>query len=240
VNSSKHGIYDVISYENDYGARVLDNCWNLQLRAVIQNAVHSGFIYGNQAVNHSDNNEFHLTVNGGCSDYGIQIGANCTSSRITASLHGISGAGVYELAAPYIALSANYPHSNVYHITTTGCGKGSCRIDGSHGIWEINSYKDGVAGAQGASYAIDVYGDYNIINAVVVDGTPWQVRGLFFRPGSTGNILAAYRASTVVTNYYDWGDDNVPYPASDTFVSFNDESVMLDDAIVTFSGTYTS
>jgi hypothetical protein len=234
INSSSYGVYDVISATCAAGARVIDNSNGNYVRATITGTTENGFIYGAEEVNHAENNEFHITINGGCHASGaVQVGRNTSNSLIFATIQDVLWHGFHEVDYADTYLSRN----NIYNVTTSGCRGSSCIISGFNSIWNITSRGDGLHASQGIYHAVDVQGSYNILNVSITEGATWQVRGIEFGSASSGNILTGYSANNIVTPYTDLGGGNTPFPSSDAHVSYEDGTIMLDDAIVTYSGT---
>jgi hypothetical protein len=235
INSSSYGTYDVISVSCAAGARLIDNSYGNYLKAIIQGATENGFIYQAEEVNHAENNEMHIIINGDCSAGGaVQVGRNTSNSLLCATIQDALFHGFHEVQYADAYLSRN----NIYNVTTSGCHGSSCIIGGKNSIWNITSRGDGLHVTPGTYHAVDVLGSYNILNVSITEGAAWQVRGIEFERGATGNILASYSANNIVTNYTDLGDDNTPYPETDAHVYYEDDKIMLDDAVVTYSGTF--
>jgi hypothetical protein len=205
INSSKYGHWDVISKDCNYGARVLDNCWNNQVNVSVRNATLTGFVYDNQPVNYSENNIFNIAVYDGCANWGVSVGNDCRTSQMYATVVDVDGGGVYEVEQP---VSTDYPEGNTYVVSTKNCGEQSCKINGNNGSWQISSYKDGRQGAAGSNYAVDVSGSYNKISVSLTDSSVWQVRGLVFRAGADNNTVGSYVYNATTSIYDDNGSNN--------------------------------
>lgn len=200
VNSSEKSIWHVITKDCAYGARLLDDCFTNSLTAIIENATLSGFIYNNQLVNASYGNNIDLAIIGGCSDFGVNVNDNCTSSNIRATVYGVTGAGARE--------GAN-SGSNNYVIATQRCGLQGVVVEGVESQWDISSFEDGRTGAQGSVYAVDVTtGLGNILTVDLVDTATWQVRGVVFRAASANNVLASYTHTNTADPLDDSGTNN--------------------------------
>ncbi|MDX5984704.1 glycosyl hydrolase family 28-related protein [Sphingomonas echinoides] len=206
VNSSKNSRWEVVSRLCAYGGRLLDNCNNAKLNLTVEEATRSGFIYNNQTINASDNLDVEVTVRGGCADYGISVGANCSSSRFHANIANIMGVGVREVGQDRVTAAALRQRGNHYLVITKNCGQQSAIIEGDDGIWTVLSTNDGRAGSVGANFAVDIVGDRNTVTASITDNAvPAQVRGLVLRSGATDNVIIGYRETGTVQPYNDFG-----------------------------------
>lgn len=188
-NSSKHNIANIRSSGGYYGVRVLDNSWDNVVDATIENASLQAFVYNNQLVNESHCNTINVTVEGGCADYGMTIGANCRSSPITLSTSGITGTALRTLAQ---VSADNNPTGNHIKVVSRNSGLGSCIIEANGNTWDINSTLDGRSGIVGASWAVDVLGNDNIIKLQISDSATAHVRGIKFETGALRNQLISY------------------------------------------------
>lgn len=83
----------------------------------------------------------------------------------------------------------NVSRSNVINLNTYECQTQGLICYGHNNIINHNSYRDGRAGAVGAVYAIDIYGDYNQITATIEDTITAQVRGINIRAGAVENEI---------------------------------------------------
>lgn len=208
VNSSKHIVAQVVSKSCNYGARVLDNCWNIVADISIQNATVAGFIYGNQSVNESHGNIFNIAIDT-CGGDGIQVGQNCRTSTIRATVKAAAGNAINEV---YFATAANRPSSNNYIIASNNCGNSSALVGGDGGQWQVASYLDGRTGAAGSFYAIVSNGQRNTIAANITDSAVAQVRGIQHSATSVGNLLTSFLRNGLVSEYQDLGTSNMFQP----------------------------
>lgn len=107
-NSSKYVTFDVVTKDGLYGSRILDNCFGVSGRIVSYNPSVTGFVMSNQLLNegvfgcHVD-----VSVIGGCSTNGFQLGARCYSNKIRLSTKGITGGGFYSIAQSASVVSHN-------------------------------------------------------------------------------------------------------------------------------------
>jgi len=199
INSSSYNEFHCTSSRCNYGARVLDNCVGNVGTFVIDTPTQTGFVYGNQNVNYSSANNFRITVINGCSIAGVQITAKCYSSELDVTAQGTTGPAVHEVQA----LGANASEGNTYRVNSKNCSAQSVLIGGNNGKWFVNSWQDGRSGAAGASFAIDVYGNRNQIDAVVEDSSTPQVRGIAFRSGAVSNDVLKFTHNTLVQEISD-------------------------------------
>jgi len=206
VNSSKYFTCDVVSEACKYGTRILDNCFGISGRLVAQDAVVIGHVYGAQSANEQNNNDLTYVVRGGCTAAGVSTGTKCRATRLKCVVQGITGVGVYEVAA---ASSSDDARSNTYHVVTRECASGSVLIYGNYGTWYVQSELDGRGGSAGDYFAIDCYGDGNTIYATVVDDvTTPKVRGISLRTGADSNRIVSFAHNTLVSIYSDGGAGN--------------------------------
>lgn len=194
LNSSSYNVFTFISKDCNYGARLLDNCWGNVINGMITGATRSGSIYNNQPVNVSSNNMITLAVEGGCADYGISVGVNVTNSAINATIRNVNGYGIRDTAQ---IPEANTPQGNRYHISTSRCQLGGYYIEGINGVWNIISQLDGRVGAQGSSFAVDLYGSGNVFtvtgNTGIATITPIaSVKGRM--------VILLFTGTSIVTN----------------------------------------
>jgi hypothetical protein len=206
INSCENNIYNVISSNSRYGARLVDNCKNNTLNVIVKDCSLIGLIYANSGGNVSFSNIINATVENGCVDGGIQIGDDVYNSAITATVNGVTGIGLYE--------TDDSARNNTYNVNTSDCGGQSILSYGNNGNWKINSYKDGRAGVSGSNFAVDIYGDRNTISATIIDeGTP-QVRGLVFRTSSNNNELNSLVTNGLVSVIDNFGTNNSVWKTS--------------------------
>lgn len=202
INSSKYNIFNVVSKDCYFGARVLDNCWGNICNFTVHNATAQGCVYNNQTVNESHSNDITVSVYAGCSVCGMSIGENCRNSTINLTVDEISGTGIIEQTA---ALAANAPQGNTYNIVSRKCGLSSCFIGSDSNTWNISTTLDGRTGAQGNSFAVEVEGSNNTLSVNLIDSAVWQVRGIVFRNGANDNTVASYRYTNTADPYNDGG-----------------------------------
>lgn len=205
INSSKYFVCDVVSKDCNYGARVLDNSHGIVGRFTIYNATVTGFLAYNQTVNESHNCNFAITVEGGCTTDGVQIGTNFRNSSFACTVNGVTGIGVREV---YVATAANRPGSNRVTATTKGCGLQAAVIGGDGSTWDVVSYLDGRTGAAGSVYAVQIDGQRNIVTANVTDSATPQVRGVTLTATSVGNRIDPFVRNTLVSDFNDSGSGN--------------------------------
>lgn len=188
INSSKYSVYDFVSKDCYDGGRVLDNCFGLQVRGTVHNATKHGFIYNNQTVNESYGNTIDVSVIT-CGENGIHVGLKCRTSNIRANVKSATGVGCYVIDD---GTAANKSRNLTIDLTTEGCGLQGFLCYGDDCTVKHQTYLDGLTGAQGSNYAVDIYGNRNKLIVDLIDSSTWQVRGIAFRSGATANKLIAY------------------------------------------------
>lgn len=205
INSSKYGIFNVISNAGYYGARMLDNCFGNQLNVTIYNPSITGLVYNNQTVNSSYSNTINVTVVDGCaSGQGVSIGSNCYASIINATIRNVTGIGFYVAGA-----SAAYaPRGNKFKVNTYSCGSASVFESGLFNQFEISSRLDGKTGPAGSHFAVDINGSYNQFTINVEDSSTPQVRGVVIRLGAQYNRIVDYLSNTTVQNFLNQDTSN--------------------------------
>lgn len=198
INSSKYGDYSFISNGCYDGGRVLDNCWNLNVRGTVFNATSAGFIYNNQSTNESYNNNLDIDVYT-CGSNGFTVGLNCRTSNIRANIYDAAGVGM--------TFTNDVNHSSNLNIdlTTRNGDLQGLLLYGDDCIIRHQSYLDGRAGAVGAVFAVDVNGNRNKLSVDLIDSSSWQVRGIAFRSGATDNELVAYSYTNTLDPLNDAG-----------------------------------
>lgn len=208
VNSSKYSTYKVVSEGGFYGGRILDNCFGIQLDLVSYNASISHLVYNNQAVNQSYGNRIHVTGIGGCaSGPGVNVGSNCHGGELSAELYGVTGVALTDTGG------ANPTSGMTINLDSYNAGQQGALLYGTQNVYNINSYLDGRTGAAGSSFAVDVNGAYNTINAKITDSAVAQVRGLVNRAGATNNQINL-STNTTVQNFLqqDTSNTTTGYP----------------------------
>lgn len=206
VNSSKYSIWNHVSRNDAYGVRMIDNCFGNNLSAVVHNATRTGVVYGNQSVNMSHSNIIDATVNGGCLDYGMTVGGDCSSSKVTLVAQGVTGDSFRSVAQ---GTASDDSRGSKYDISSRSAGGRCAYIQGSNDRYTIASTEDGRGGPQGSVFAVDVEGDKNIIDVVLNDTDPWHVRGIAFRPSASDNKLLAYTWTNTADPFFDAGANNI-------------------------------
>jgi len=126
--------------------------------------------------------------------YGISVGVNVTNSAINATIRNVNGYGIRDTAQ---IPEANTPQGNRYHISTSRCQLGGYYIEGINGVWNIISQLDGRVGAQGSSFAVDLYGSGNVFtvtgNTGIATITPIaSVKGRM--------VILLFTGTSIVTN----------------------------------------
>lgn len=201
INSSSHITGSVISKDCYQGARVLDNCFGVNLKASVYNATNHGFIYNNQTVNFSYGNNLDVTVHT-CGAIGVSIGLNCSSSNIRATVYDATSFGCQ------IGGNASFPSygNNITLATYSGDVAGLyIDVGADDNIIDHTSVLDGRAGAQGSVFAVDVNGNRNKLTVALRDSATWQVRGIAVRAGATDNDILAYSFTNTADPYNDAG-----------------------------------
>lgn len=239
VNSSKYGIFDIITDACNYGTRLLDNCYANHLRASCFNTTRTAFAYSNQTVNASYANNIEVNVFGGCADQGIVMSDNCFNSKITGNIRNTTGKGMVVLPSA----AAYSPTGNNINLTTSGCATGSLITSeyDSFNSYTVNSIADCTAGGVGDNHALSIFGsnctfDVNIKGLTVPNG-----RGLIFRPTASNNYLssAIMDDATLVSELEDQGTGNVKNVAygKSTTASATNIDIPLNCTLLNVTGT---
>lgn len=205
VNSSRHGDWKVTSKSCAVGARLLDNGWNNQLRAVIENAGTYGLLYNNQQEapqNASDTTHITATIRGGCSIAGFQIGSKCSNSIIATSIFGVNGIGMRQVKQVDAPVDSR---GLIVTVQTSETGEQAVVVGGRGGMWTINASN---AARDGDNFAVDVEGSHNILSVALSDTDPPKSRGVAFRAGANANCLANYVWNNTVQPLLDQGEGN--------------------------------
>lgn len=200
INSSKYLIIDVISDSCYIGCRSQDNCWGNNISASVYNSTSHGFVYSNQTVNQSYDNIIDATIIT-CGGHGFVLGPNCKSSDLAITVIDSADTGI---TTGTIAL-AYRPSNNIIDITTRSSQNGGVVLQGTANMIIHQSYLDGRFGAQGTSFACDITGDDNTIEAIIIDSATWQVRGVAIRAGSSNNTIKSLSYTYTANPYSDVG-----------------------------------
>lgn len=238
VNSSKYGIFDVITESCNYGTRILDNCYANHLRASCFNTTRTAFVYSNQTVNKSYANNIEINIYGGCVDQGIVMANNCFNSKITANIRGITGRGM--TVAPSAAAYSST--GNNISLTTSDCATGSLYTTqyDNFNIYTVNSVADCTSGVSGSYHALDIYGSNSTFNVNIKGLTVPNGRGFVFRPTASNNYLssAIMDTTTLVSNLDDQGTGNVKNDAygKSTIVSSTNIDLPLNGTLILLTG----
>ena len=213
INSSSYNNFEVVVKNCAYGARILDNCIKNVLKATIINAMHTGFMIGDQLVNTgSHHNRVNATIKGGCKDQAVSVGAKASKNIFTFNILGVKGHGIHELDSTYFSNNmAMAATGNEYKILSKRNGGSAASIGGSFGKWSIKSFSDGRRDKKGDHFAIRIKGSKNEIEATVFDEAQPKVRGLIFEKKSNANKLLSYNYNTLVQILADQGTNNI-YP----------------------------
>jgi hypothetical protein len=199
LNSSKYGIFDIVSRNCFAGGRLLDNCWGNNVRLSVHNATADGFIYNNQTVNQSHTNVVDVTVHT-CGQHGISIGSNCKNSHIRGT---VISATVYGCLIG--GSSGNTAFGNTLNIATQNSQSSGLVVGefATDNIIEHVSTLDGRAGAAGSVFAVDVTGSRNTFTLKVIDSSTWQVRGVAMRAAARDNVIVSYDYTNTIDPYND-------------------------------------
>ena len=199
INSSKYGIFDIVSRNCYAGGRILDNCWGNHLKLVVQNATADGFIYNNQAVNQSHTNVIDVTVHT-CGQHGINVGSNCKNSHIRGTVFTATGVGCVVFPA------SGFPSvGNTFKVATNNGSVQGLYVaaDATDNIFEHVSNLDGRAGAAGSVFAVEIFGQRNKFLLTVLDSATWQVRGVVMRAAALDNEILSYTYTNTADPYND-------------------------------------
>jgi hypothetical protein len=210
INSSKYGIFNIISYNGYYGGRMLDNCFGNHLKISAYNPAITGVVYNNQSVNSSHSNIIDATVVDGCTTgQGVSIGTNCYSSTVNAIIRNAAGIGFYVDGTS----EAYAPRGNKFNVNTFSCGGSSVYDKGLFNQYVIASRWDGKTGAAGSHFAVDINGSYNQFTINLEDQDTPQVRGVVLRSCAQYNNIIDYKRNTTVQDYslLDTSNTNIWY-----------------------------
>lgn len=220
VNSSKYSVWSGVVDTSKEGARLLDNCRNNSLDVSIIDCDRTGFIYDNQLSgtpgggNFSENNDIVVRIDGGCSVAGVQVGPKCASGTLVANIANCEGYAVHEVKQTNAADNARGIH---YKVASIRGAVGSCKIGGDSGIWDITTMDDGQPLSAGTDWAVNVFGDKNVITVAYQDsGT--KLRGIQFNAGADGNKILGYTYTNTVQALLDSGSGN-KYPSIGTWTA---------------------
>jgi hypothetical protein len=231
INSSKYGLFNIISTGGYYGGRMLDNCYGNQFNITVYNPSITGLVYNNQSGNTSYSNTINVTVVNGCTyGQGVNVGTNCTDSIVNATIRGVTGIGFY-VAGSSESLA---PRGNKFKVNTFNCGSSSTYDAGLYNQYEIASRYDGTTGSPGSVFAVDINGKYNQFYISIEDQSTPQVRGVVIRLGAQYNRITDYLSNTTVQNFLnsDTSNTNV-WNYSQTLLLLN--SLTIGNAGVTIS-----
>ena len=191
VNSSKYCRWTYLSENCAYGARILDNCNNNICYGVVKNPTRAGFIFGNQLVNPGCwSNDIRVTVDGGCLDYAMTMGANCFNNDITVLATGLSGSTWRDI--DYGGTGANNSHGNRVTVIGRQIQRSLAEIYSDDNDFDLIADQVNLVGPQGVDFAVNVFGDRNRIRLRLFDPATWRSRGLSFKTGAAGNILESF------------------------------------------------
>lgn len=88
--------------------------------------------------------------------------------------------------------AARNASSNIINLTSYNANRQAIVCYGNRNSITVKSNLDGRSGAQGAYYALEIYGNYNTFDIDVIDSSTWQVRGVAVRSGATENYITRY------------------------------------------------
>lgn len=202
-NSSKHCHFDIIAEGGEYGGRFLDNCWNNTINISVDDANVVGFILNNQFANEGCfDNTVNVMVNEGCNVNAVQIGAKCFGNQVNITTNDIEAGAVQ--VVDYVD-AANESSGNTIKINSYNSQTYCLLAYGSDNNYDIVSVLDGRAGAQGTSYAVDIFGNRNTANIKVIDSATWQVRALRVNTGATNNVIPVITRTSTSSTILDSG-----------------------------------
>lgn len=202
INSSQHITGSVVSIDCYSGARILDNCFGINMDFTIENPDTIGFLYNNQSVNECHSNIFRVTVDEAGTDGG-QVGGDCRNSIIQFTSNAATNYGFRVVRQ---ATSTDRQNGNQYIVSTRNSGGASCEVGGDGDIWTICSDTDGLTGAAGSFYAVEVSGQRNLITAnVTTDPSTPQIRGITVTANAVDTAILGFTANTLVSYLADLG-----------------------------------
>jgi len=201
INSSSHIIANVISKNCYQGARVLDNCTNVQGTFTVYNATSIGFVHQNQVGNSSYNNNLKVTVHTSGS-HGVVVGEGVRNSTLTFITYAAGGAGVV------LNTATNVPTNCIITANTNTSQQAGLLSYVNNSIITHTSYLDGRSGAAGSYYALDISGTDSTYTAFIYDSIA-QVRGMSLRAASVDNEIVSFKETGTLGGTQDVGTRNV-------------------------------
>lgn len=204
LNSSHDNQFTHRSNSDQYGLRLLDNCWGNTITSGVYNSVINAATMTNQTVNQSYANTINLTLRNPQGN-GLVVSTNFRSSTFNVVAYGCAGPAVIEQGVTDGILAANVPSGNTYNVCSYNGQVQSCRPAGNSGNWNINSNLDGRSGAQGTNFAVENFGNQNKFRVNLQDSSTWQVRGFVHRNGANDNELVSYNFTNTQDPYNDAG-----------------------------------
>jgi hypothetical protein len=203
LNSSKYLTLDIVDVGSHDGARILDNCWGVNGRVSSHNATRYGFVMQNQAspsanVSHTNNLDISVYTAG---NHGVIIGEGVSGCNFKIATHTVGAVGVYLTNA---TTTARQVRNCTFSISTRSSQNQGFLCYGYYNTITFKSHKDGLAGAAGSYYALDLYGTGNTIDASVFDDVA-QVRGVVVRSGAADNKFTAIHEAGVLSTFSSTG-----------------------------------
>lgn len=201
INSSSHIVANVVSKNCAQGARVLDNCVNIQGTIVVYNATSIGFIHQNQLGNTSYNNQLNVVVHTSGS-HGVVVGEGVKNSTLYLTTYNAGGSGVV------LNTATNVPTNCIIIANTNTSQQAGLLSYANNSIITHTSHLDGRSGAAGSYYALDIYGINSTYTAFIYDSIA-QVRGMSLRAASTDNEIVSFKETGTLGGTQDVGTRNI-------------------------------
>lgn len=208
INASKHITVDWISSGCNVGCRVLQNCNNINGRLDAYNSGAQGIIVQSIAPNLGSCSQLNIdgTVDTTVSQ-GVLIQESIRDSNFRFT---IINAGTIGCQIPAGSSSAaDCIDNNIDIITENSQQQGMLDFSRLSRI-KHTSRLDGVSGAPGTYYALDVNGNNNVYESIV-DGNA-QVRSVAVRAGATGNVFLAWLQTNSLSGFNDAGTNTSRVP----------------------------
>ena len=200
INSSKYGLFNVITSGGYYGGRCIDNSYGNIINISVYNPSITGFVYGNQSVNYSWGNTINVNINNNCTyGQGVSIGDNCFDSIVNATISNVYGVAFYVGQTSL----ATAPSGNKFNIATYNSGTNSVIAAGTDNVYNITSKYDGASYTTVYDFAIRITANSvrNQFNISLQDRSTPQTRGVVIDSGAQYNQILNYSHNNTIQNF---------------------------------------
>lgn len=232
INSSKYGLFNIISSGGAYGGRMLDNCFGNHIDITVYSPDYSGFVYNNQTLNVSYGNTLNVNVIDGCGlGQAISVGTNCFNSTVNLNCYSVAGIGLLLGGA-----SALYPASgNTISVNGYKTGTNDCSITEFATFNKINVVAKEPSFVSSGNFSVSCDGSHNQLSVVIQEGTPGNARGLVFTANADENRLVdAVLDTNLLQTYNDLGTNNRANYPTGTIANIASGTAIS----IPFNGTY--